>query len=122
MLKFKAVLLACMLLSVATSCVQKTVEKTVLVQVLVHGKTGIEKLGIRGEGNPLSWYEDRLLQPVVADSLYETSFISKTGFLYTEYKFTLNGDFEWEDGPARRIYYNQPGDTIFIKAEFGRHE
>lgn len=103
-------------------CVQPTVEKTVLVQLVVRGKVGIKTVGIRGDGNPLSWDEDHFLEPVVVDSLYETSFKSRTGFLYTEYKFTVDGVYEWKGDPARRIYYKQAGDTILVRAVFGERE
>ena len=42
----------------ATACVQQAFLKTVMITLTVHNKKDIKSVGIRGNGNPLSWDKD----------------------------------------------------------------
>lgn len=98
------------------SCVQSTRTRVVVVTVDVSGRGPIEKVGIRGEGNPLSWREDYLLTPVVKDSLYTATITGQTPYDFTEIKFTVNGQFELDNQDNRRVAFT--GDTTYYRARF----
>lgn len=105
------------LLFTATGCVQKAYKKTVVVILNTAGKQNIQTAGIRGEGKPLSWREDFLMQPVVKDSLYTATITAITGYKFTEIKFTIDGEFELNGQPNRRVVFSD-GDTTFYNAVF----
>ena len=96
-------------------CVQPSFEKTVVFTLQVKGIRDIETVGVRGQGEPLSWREDLLMKPVVKDSLYTITANGKTGYTFTEIKFTVNGQFELEGKPNRRLEF-APGDTTYYHA------
>ena len=105
----------CIVLLLA-SCVQSTRTRVVVVTLDVSGRGPIEKVGVRGEGNPLSWREDYLLTPIVKDSLYTATIIGHTPYDFTEIKFTVNGQFELENQDNRRVVFT--GDTTYYRAKF----
>jgi hypothetical protein len=99
------------------ACVQPAYEKTVVITLKVNGIKDIQTVGVRGEGAPLSWDEDIYLQPVVKDSLYTLTATARTGYTFTEIKFTVNGQFELEGKPNRRQEFAE-GDTTFYNATY----
>lgn len=102
------------------ACVQKSSDKTVVYLVDVSGQPGsVQQVGLRGRDKPLSWDADLPLTPVVKDSLYRAVVTIHTGYLLTEVKFTLNGEFELKDQANRRIVFG-PTDTTVYRARFGR--
>ncbi len=103
----------------ATSCVQKTYKKTVVVMLTVPNKTGIQTVGIRGNGKPLSWDDDLKMKAVVKDSLYTATVTAVTGYKFVEIKFTVNGNFELKDQPNRRIVFSDK-DTTYYNAQFDK--
>ena len=100
-----------------TSCVQKIEEQKVTLQLDVSGQKNIEKVGVRGQGNPLDWEKDLPMIEIIKDTLYEVTFISKTGRLCNELKFNINGKFELENQDNRKIYFDKSKKT-FYKAKF----
>ncbi|MGL4630706.1 MAG: hypothetical protein ACRCVT_05810 [Leadbetterella sp.] len=100
-----------------SSCVQKSYEQTLRLQLDVSGHKDIQTVGVRGEGKPLSWQEDIEMKPIVKDSLYEVVITGKTGYLFQEIKFTINGEFEFADGPNRRVNFDPSRKTTY-KAKF----
>jgi hypothetical protein len=100
-----------------TSCVQKAYKKTVVVTLTIHNSKNIKTVGIRGNGNPLSWDKDYEMTPLVKDSLYTTTITAVTGYKFAEIKFTVNGEFELQDKPNRRVEFAK-GDTTFYNAVF----
>ena len=113
----KASKLFLLLLITLTGCVQPSYKKTVVVLLTVKGIKDIQTVGVRGEGNPLSWNEDLLLTPIVKDSLYTITKTTQTAFSFTEIKFTVNGKFELEGKPNRRLEF-ATGDTTYYHATF----
>ncbi len=99
------------------ACVQPAFHKTVVIYLQVNGMKGIKTVGVRGEGNPLSWNEDLLMIPIVKDSLYTITGTARTAYSFTEIKFTVNGAFELEGKPNRRLEF-APGDTTWYRAVF----
>lgn len=99
------------------SCVQKTHLRTVVFTLDVSGIPNIKTVGIRGWDSPLSWNKDFPMKEVVKDSLYEVTISGKTGRLYTEMKFSINGQLEEKISGNRQIYF-QRKDTTFYKAKF----
>jgi hypothetical protein len=105
--------------SVYTGCVQKAFDKTVVYTLTIEGYDNIESVGIRGSEKPLSWDSDYSLTILKPDSLYQATVTYKTGYKYTEAKFVLNGEFELQDKPNRRIEFST-SDTTFYEATFNK--
>ncbi|HLN96107.1 MAG TPA: hypothetical protein VK183_10785 [Flavobacterium sp.] len=102
----------------ASSCVQKATDKTVFVTLTVTGKKNIQSVGIRGDGNPLSWEQDYPMKEVIKDSVYEACLHSRTAFAYSEMKCTVDGQWELENQPNRKIIYEDGKDTILVRINF----
>ena len=96
-----------------SSCVQKSYDRTVVLMLDVSGIKDIKSVGIRGNEKPFSWDYDTEMEVFKKDSLYKKTFTIKTGYLFTELKFTVNGDFELKEKDNRKIYFNQAGTTIY---------
>jgi putative oxidoreductase len=104
-------------LSLLAGCVQPAFDKTVVYTLDVSGIPDVKTVGVRGDDRPLSWDSDRALTPVVKDSLYRVTVTYHTGYLKTEVKFTVNGDFELKEGGNRRVAFG-PRDTTAYQARF----
>jgi hypothetical protein len=98
-------------------CVQKTKKHTVTLLLDVSEIKDIKTVGIRGTDKPFSWDYDDEMEVVKKDSLYKKTYTIETGRLCTEIKFTVNGNFELQDKPNRKIYFNQNGETVY-RAKF----
>lgn len=118
-MSFLKLMPAILLVAFAASCVQKSSKKTVVVRLNTSAVENIESVGLRGEGRPLSWNSDLELQPLVKDSLYSATFSLVTGYKFLEAKFTINGKFELEDLPNRKINFSN-GDTTYYNAIFNQ--
>lgn len=103
--------------SVLASCVQPAYDKTVIYELDVSDAREIRSVGVRGDDTPLSWNTDLALTPVVPDSLYRVTVTYHTGYLKSEVKFTVNGEFEFRDGENRRVPLTT-GDTTIYRARF----
>ncbi|SHJ49852.1 putative oxidoreductase [Hymenobacter daecheongensis DSM 21074] len=102
-------------------CVQKATDKTVVYLLDVSGLPNVQKVGLRGRDKPLSWDQDLELMSMVKDSLYRAVVTTHTGYLITEVKFTINGEFELKEADNRRIEFG-PGDTTVYRARFNVRE
>lgn len=100
----------------AIACVQQAFLKTVVVTLTVKNKKRIEKVGIRGNGNPLSWNQDFLMKEVIKDSVYTATLTTMSAYRFAEIKFTLNGEWELKDKPNRVVYFSDKSDTTIINA------
>lgn len=98
-------------------CVQKTYRKTVVYRLHTAGVTNAQQVSIRGGDKPLSWDTGTDLRPIAKDSVYEIAVTYLTGYKFTEVKFTLNGEFELQDQPNRRVVFSEK-DTTFYDATF----
>ncbi len=103
-----------------SSCVQKTYKRTVVVTLDVSKVDNIQSVGIRGNGQPLSWEKDYPMTEVVRDSLYKAIITTETGYLFAEGKCTVNGNFELQDKPNRRINFDTKNDTTFVHFIFDK--
>lgn len=103
-----------------SSCVQKTYKRTVVVTLDVSKVDNIQSVGIRGNGQPLSWENDYPMQEIVKDSLYKAIITTETGYLFAEGKCTVNGNFELQDKPNRRIEFDTKKDTTFVHFVFDK--
>ncbi len=103
-----------------SSCVQKTYKRTVVVTLDVSKVDNIQSVGIRGNGQPLSWENDYPMQEIVKDSLYKAIITTETGYLFAEGKCTVNGNFELQDKPNRRIEFDTKKDTTFVYFVFDK--
>lgn len=102
------------------SCVQKTHKRIVVVTLDVSKVKNIQSVGIRGNGNPLNWETDYPMQEIVKDSLYKTIITTETGYLFAEGKCTVNGTFELQNQPNRRINFDTKNDTTFVDLVFDK--
>lgn len=103
----------------ALSCVQKSYDQTITVVLDVSEIPNIKTVGVRGSDKPLSWREDFEMKQLVKDSLYTVTFSGKTGLLFTEIKFVVNGEFEFKDQYNRRVFFDKSRKTIY-KATFNK--
>lgn len=101
------------------ACVQKAYLKTIIVTLTISNKKDIKKVGIRGNGKPLSWREDFEMKEIIKDSVYTATVQVMTAYKFGEIKFTVDDEFEFKDQPNRRITFNEKGDTTYYNAKFG---
>jgi hypothetical protein len=120
MIKYKLILLS-LLVAFASSCVQKAYKKTILIKLTVHNIKEIKKVGIRGNGKPLSWDTDFEMQPLIKDSIYTVTDTVLTGYKFAEIKFTVNGEFEFKEKPNRRLVFSNK-DTTYYNAILNSNE
>lgn len=106
------------LLLLFSSCVQKSYKRTVVFMLDVSKEKNVKKVGIRGNDKPLSWETDFGMKEIVKDSLYQATITEETGYLFTEIKFTVNDNFEFQNQDNRRIIFDTKKDTTFYKASF----
>jgi hypothetical protein len=113
----KLILLSVFTILGLTSCVQKSYNRKVTLLLDVSGNKNIKTVGIRGEKKPFSWNEDVEMEVIKKDSLYKKTFEMNTGRLCTELKFTINGEFEFQNQENRKVYFSEDGATVY-KAKF----
>lgn len=103
-----------------TGCVQKSYRRTVVITLDVSKVKEVQSVGIRGNGNPLSWETDYPMQEMVKDSLYKAVITTNTGYLFAEGKCTVNGNFELSNKPNRRIVFDTKKDTTYVNLVFDK--
>lgn len=106
-----------LLLALFTACVQPAYKRVIIVTLDVSALPSVESVGIRGDGSPLSWFEDYPMQELKKDSLYRATIVVETGYLYGECKFSVNGKMELDNKDSRRVYFSE-SDTTYYKAFF----
>jgi hypothetical protein len=109
-------LLIILIVMVCSSCVQQAHKRKVTFLLDVSQAKNIETVGVRGEGNPLSWEADYPMQEVVKDSLYKAEIVGETAYKWIDVKFTVNGKFELENKPNREVVFT--GNETTYKAVF----
>lgn len=115
-MKYCKLTIAFLSIAFASSCVQESHQRTVVFQLDVKGIKNIKTVGIRGN-NPLNWNSDYEMVKG-KDSMYSATISGETGYLFTNVKFTINGEFELVDKPNRKVYFDTKKDTTFYKAIF----
>ncbi|WP_310558226.1 hypothetical protein [Flavobacterium sp.] len=101
------------------SCVQKTYKKTVVFTLDVSEIKNIKKVGIRGNDQPLSWDYDTEMKALKKDSVYEITTTFETGYQFTEVKFVVNDNFEFQNEDNRRVVFSEK-DTTYFTAKFNK--
>ncbi len=101
------------------SCVQKSFKQTVILELDVSEIPNIKTVGVRGENKPLNWDNDLEMKAVKKDSLYTITISGETGYLFTELKFVVNGEFELQNKPNRKVIFNETKTTIY-KAKYNK--
>lgn len=101
------------ILLLAASCVQKSYDQEVKFVLDVSALKDIKTVGIRGEASPLSWEKDLPMEVLKKDSLYTITLTGKTGYRFTEVKFVVNGDFELQEKPNRKIIFDSSRKTVY---------
>ncbi len=104
-------------LSMLTACVQPAYDKTVVYMIDVSGIPNVRTVGVRGGDKPLQWSQDLAMTQVMKDSLFRVAVTYHTGYLQTEVKFTVNGEFEFQQSDNRRVVFG-PSDTTVYQARF----
>lgn len=112
----KRKLLLLSIIFLMASCVQKAYKRTVIFNVDVKGIKNIKKVGLRGKDFPLSWNHDYEMK-LGNDSIYTATITGETGYLYTEFKYTINDEFELKEQNNRKVYFGNK-DTITCTVTF----
>ena len=100
------------------ACVQPAFDRTVVYELQIAGVPDVRSVAVRGDDAPLSWKKDLLLTRATDDSVYRATVTYRTGRLKTEVKFVVNGIFELQELPNRRVAFT--GDTTRYRALFDR--
>ncbi len=116
----KTILKITAIMMLMSSCVQKSYKRVVVITLDVSKVKNIQSVGIRGEGKPLSWESDYPMQELVKDSLYKAVITTETCYLFAEAKCTVNGNFELQNKPNRRIVFDTKKDTTYVKLIFDK--
>jgi len=96
------------------SCVQETYERKVQFSVDMKGIDAVEKVGLRGDFNPLSWKNDFELEQQDSSSIYTGEVVFDTPFDFVSVKFVQNGEiYELNGQDNRRVYFNKNGVTVY---------
>lgn len=98
---------------ILTGCVQKAYKQTVIYTLKVPAQEEIKFVGIRGNDQPLSWEQDTELKKINNSDLYQVKITFLTGYKFTEVKFTVNGEYELQNMPNRRIEFKNSGITYY---------
>lgn len=91
--------------------VQQTKKQTIVIRAISDDGSRNINMAIRGSDFPLSWSEDRNLQPVIKDSLFTSKIEIYTGYAYTQLKLVRNGEFELKDRDNRVIRFDEDSTT-----------
>lgn len=114
-----ALILSALLIMGLASCVQPYSDKTIKFTLDVSEiQDSIKTVGVRGKDKPLSWREDVEMKAIYPDSLYEASVTIATGYLFTEVKFVVNGEFELQDKDNRRVNFDKTNTETIYKAVY----
>jgi hypothetical protein len=108
--------IASALLVVFASCVQPAFQQQLNFRVKV--PAGHKTVGVRGSDRPLNWQNDLALSPASGDTLWQGTTTIFTGYLFTEIKFTLDGDFE--PGEGNRVVTFDASQVTQVDAEVTR--
>ncbi|WP_293873869.1 hypothetical protein [Flavobacterium sp.] len=106
------------LLILANACVQKAYQRVVVVTLDVSKVKNIKTVGIRGNGKPLNWENDYPMKEVIKDSLYKAVIVTQTGYLFAEGKCIVNGNFELQNKPNRKVVFDTKKDTTYVNFVF----
>ncbi|MEC3876831.1 hypothetical protein [Chryseobacterium salviniae] len=98
---------------ILTGCVQKAYKQTVIYTLKVPAREEIKSVGIRGNDKPLSWEQDTELKKINDSDLYQVKVTFVTGYKFTEVKFTINGEYELQNMPNRRVEFKNSGITHY---------
>lgn len=106
------IILWALLIFLTISCVQKSYKQTITFILDTKGIKDVKSVGIRGEDEPLNWKSD-LKMHLGKDSTYTETITENTGYLFSEFKFTINHEKELKDKDNRKVYFAKNGKTIY---------
>ena len=109
-------------LSIALSgCVQPAYDRTIVYELDTTGVSNVQSVGVRGRDKPLSWNTDVAMAQGVPGGPYVVAITYRTGYLVTEVKFTMNGEFELANKDNRIVRMSRTstgGDTTVYRAKY----
>ncbi len=114
----RALVLFCVTL---TGCVQRAYDRTIVYELDASGIPNVQSVGVRGRDKPLSWNTDVAMTQRAAGGPYTVAVTYHTGYLVTEVKFTVNGEFELANQDNRTVRVERTttgGDTTVYRATF----
>lgn len=106
------------LILLLASCVQPTRRYEVEFELMIPMGSLVENISIQGADYPLSWEEATPLKRRDSDSLYTVKVAFQTGYLYTEYKYKMNGVYELKEQDNRRIQFKEGQTTYLVRDTF----
>ena len=104
---------------VLAGCVQKSYDRTLIFTIDRPNIQDIKSVGVRGNDKPLNWENDLPLKFDSKSNTYKATVTLNSGYLFTEVKFTVNGEFELKNQENRRIDFRNK-DTIYYHAAFDK--
>jgi hypothetical protein len=120
-MKSATLFLSILSLAILQSCVQKSYDRTILFKLHPTDARNVKMAGVRGNDKPLGWDSDFPLTFNPVDSTYVGVATIHSGYLFTAFKFTVNGEFELKDQTNRVIYFKDR-DTIRYEAYYNSRE
>ena len=112
-MKITTTIIALLLFTFLTSCVQKTHQKTVVFRLKTSSMGAIKTVGIKGKDKPFSWDYATKMKTITKDSLYELTTTFTTGYTFTEIKFMINDSLELDNQDNRRVDFAPAKITIY---------
>lgn len=90
---------------ILVSCVQPTVTRDITFTLSANGLPPGSTASLRGGDKPLSWQKDMPMQLDSVAGEYRIKVEIATGYGFTEYKYVVNGEFEFPDGANRKAIF-----------------
>ncbi|MFP9100640.1 hypothetical protein ACLI09_16440 [Flavobacterium sp. RHBU_24] len=103
-MKYIYLMLAALLLA---SCVQPVTKRTITFTLDAKDLPPGCTAAVRGTDKPLSWKQDTPMQYDSITGHYRLTVEIATGFRFTEYKYVVNGRFEFPDGESRKVVFDE---------------
>lgn len=111
----------CSLAIALSGCVQAAYDRTIVYELDATGVPNVQSVGVRGRDKPLSWNRDLAMTQRAPGGPYVVAVTYHTGYLITEVKFTVNGEFELANTDNRIVHMARTttgGDTTVYRAKY----
>ncbi|QXV66161.1 hypothetical protein INP83_03455 [Mucilaginibacter sp. 21P] len=105
-----------MIVLFTSSCVQPTRNINITLKLHLKGMKDVQRVGVKGNDKPLSWDQGLPMTPIIKDSLYTVTYTLKTGYNFTEIKFTVDDKTELKGQPNRRLEFPNTNRVVYEAA------
>ncbi|AWH86394.1 hypothetical protein HYN59_15320 [Flavobacterium album] len=94
------------------SCVQPTTTRNITFTLSAKGIPPGSTASVRGGDKPLSWQQDTPMQLDSIAGQYRLTVTMATGYRFTEYKYVVNGQFEFPEGANRKAVFGADKEVV----------